>query len=1392
MLCCWWWRSSSWSSTSAAAWPRPCRNLPTTPLTKTRTTPPGAVPANPTTTSWRSPTRRPPGTPPPSNPHEKYAEDSQHGTATHHLVRCHRGVVDGLSLPRGLRPRRRLADEGIRPEQHRTPRPDQHNRPGLGRQRSLAPDRRRRHLRGVPALVRLAVLRPVPATPAGSRGAHFPGGRLRIPRQGGQPPVARPLGLGHLGRVVRRGLRRRRRTGPDHHGTAAERQRRPRGRPLCLVQRLRRARRTRRRRILPPARSRVPGAEDRRRGTPPGAGLVRPAAARAAAAHGRLGGEPPAPQRRGLDHRRRGRRRRRRSPGMEFRPQGGRRPCLHVAGCIPPARQRRHLRCRLPCGSSVHAGSRVQSHRLQRLVLGLHPGPDEHCGLHRAAAGPGVPGLDVLGVPAPGERSAYPGGAQLPSRDRRQSAGTEGLTSQMRPFPAGPSTRSALYLLGLLAALKALSLVLMAQAVASMLAGLAAHDPAWADQLVLGAAGAVLRSLTVWGQSVASRRAALGVKEELRSQLLEQALRNGTRSAGPADGGLAVLATRGLDALDNYYTQFLPALVNCAAIPLLLGARILFADWISAVVIVLTVPLVPLFMILIGRYTEHRVRDAQAALSRLSGHMLELAKGLPVLVGLGRATAQRKALEDISEEYRGKTMGTLRTAFLSALALELIATISVAVVAVFIGVRLVHGDMPLEAGLLALILAPDCYLPLRELGTAHHASDDGRVALTEAAAVTGAPEAAPLPAAKAGRPGAPLEVTGLTVRYAGRGGTAVGPLTFTAPQDRITALDGPSGSGKSTILGVLAGTIGAGNGTSISGSIRGLDRGAIAWVPQHPVMVAGTVLDEVLLYLTRDPGHGPDRFAAEEAARGCLERAGAGHLAAKHQAELSPGELRRVALARGLARIDAGASILLLDEPTAHLDDASAAVVEDAIRRLRGQVTVILVAHNHRTRQLADQLVTVARPGQAVEPQAPPHAPAAYVGAGNPPSEDPASLDTVSNASGTDTSAPTRTASGAAGPLAAIFAVALSGLSGWLIIRASEQPPILYLLTAIVGVRFFGIGRAVLRYWERLLLHDAVFAALTRLRGRLWESLSRRALSLRRLLQGGNVLGTVIDDVDTVRELLPRVVLPPVTAIAVAAAAVAGIGLLLPAALPAVAAAALLSIVLAPALALVADRMSAGTEQRLRSRVLRDVAAALDARAELNANGVSAPVLGAIGRADRSATAASQRSAWAEGLGQSLTVLACAGAALASAVLAAPLALSGAVEPATVAVVVLVQLALVDPYAAITTAVRQYPALRAVMRRISAAGVLEAGANNDPDGEAAAGGLVSVASRSGGRPGIELVDLAAAWPGGGNVFSGLTAEAGPGRWLAVTGASGSGKSTLLATVLGFLPAAGGT
>ncbi|MFF2840434.1 thiol reductant ABC exporter subunit CydD [Paenarthrobacter sp. NPDC057981] len=978
----------------------------------------------------------------------------------------------------------------------------------------------------------------------------------------------------------------------------------------------------------------------------------------------------------------------------------------------------------------------------------------------------------------------------------------------MKPvFPSGQATRPALYALGLMSALKALSLVLMAQAVAVMLAGLATGSSEWNSGLLWGAVGAVLRSLTVWGQGIAARHAALGVKEELRARLLRRSLDDGGPSSveGMNDGGLAILATRGLDALDDYYTQYLPALVNCATVPLLIGARILFADWVSAVVIVLTVPLVPLFMVLIGRHTEDSVRDAQTTLRKLSGHILELAKGLPVLVGLGRASEQRAALEEISEQYRSRTMGTLRTAFLSALALELIATISVAVVAVFIGVRLVAGDMALEAGLLALILAPDCYLPLRELGTAHHASDDGRAALETTNAVLEAPQQQPLPDA-AGTGDGEVVVTGLTVTYRGRSAPAVGPLAFIAPKGSITALDGHSGAGKSTVLGVLAGLIGQGPGATVAGRVTGAGPGTVAWVPQHPVMACETVQQEIELYLQ---GYDED---VELAAARVLRNASAGHLAGKHPAELSPGELRRVALARGLARVEAGATLLLLDEPTAHLDDASAEAVRRAIESLRGRATVILVAHDAATRALADHLVQLGRPGQTPGPVTAPAGrragaveqsaakawdaatgnDAQAVGEGRPDSSaGNSSVGSLKRLVGV--LKPVRwkfAAAGIVAVLAALFAVALSGLSGWLIIRASEQPPILYLLGAIVGVRFFGIGRAVLRYCERLLTHNAVFAAMTRLRGVLWATLSHRALSLRRLLQGGNVLGSIVDDVDTLRDLLPRVALPPVTAIAVGGAAILATGIVLPAALPAVLLTFVLGLAVAPLLAVLADRNAAKAGQHLHAEVLRGIAAALDARAELHANNVGEPLISSLAAKDQAATLSAKRSAWAEGLGQAVVVLGCCLSALWAGALSAPAVLDGGVPPELVAVIVLMHLALVEPFAGMVSAVRQAPALADVLNKVAASGALDAGDGSGTQ-EEHDDSTRHLPDRP-GRQGLELSGAAAAWPGGPTVFAGVDAVAEPGRWLAVTGPSGAGKSTLLSVLLGFLPLSEGT
>jgi ATP-binding cassette subfamily C protein CydCD len=226
-----------------------------------------------------------------------------------------------------------------------------------------------------------------------------------------------------------------------------------------------------------------------------------------------------------------------------------------------------------------------------------------------------------------------------------------------------------------------------------------------------------------------------------------------------------------------------------------------------------------------------------------------------------------------------------------------------------------------------------------------------------------------------------------------------------------------------------------------------------------------------------------------------------------------------------------------------------------------------------------------------------------------------------------------------------------------------------------------------------------------------------------------------------------------------------------------------LSLLLAPAIALWGDRKSATAEQLLRSGVLRRVAAALDARAELHANGAASRVLDDLRAQDRNATAASQRSAWADGLGQAITTAACASAALGAAWLAAPAVLAGRLAPETAAVVVLLLLALVEPFAAMTTAVRQFPALRTVLQRVAESGALDEGRQED--------GLQAVPARPGRLPGVELEGLSAAWPGGAPVFSGVDAVAQPGRWLAVTGPSGSGKSTLLSVLLGFLPVAAG-
>jgi len=399
------------------------------------------------------------------------------------------------------------------------------------------------------------------------------------------------------------------------------------------------------------------------------------------------------------------------------------------------------------------------------------------------------------------------------------------------------------------------------------------------------------------------------------------------------------------------------------------GLRILSGDWLSALTIALTLPLIPVFAILVGLSTKAKMERRWRTLALLAGHFLDVVTGLMTLKVFGRARAQIETIRAVTDRYRRATMSTLRVAFLSALVLELLATISVALVAVSIGLRLVNGEIGLRTALLVLILAPEAYLPLRQVGAQYHASVEG---LTAAERIFEVVET-PLPASGV-RTDVPdlaratIRLDGVTVRYGDR--PAVEDVSLTVHPGEVVALTGPSGAGKSTLLAVLLGFVRPSAGrvlvdwTDLAAFDPDAWRARIAWVPQRPYLFADTVAGNIRL------GR-PDATDAEvrEAARaaGALEFVEALPLGfatplGEDGAGLSAGQRQRVALARAFLR---DAPLLLLDEPTSNLDAESEAAVVEAVRRLAAGRTVILVAHRPALAALADRTVWISPLGVA-------------------------------------------------------------------------------------------------------------------------------------------------------------------------------------------------------------------------------------------------------------------------------------------------------------------------------------------------------------------------------------------------------------------------------------------
>ncbi|MBT2382827.1 thiol reductant ABC exporter subunit CydD [Streptomyces sp. ISL-11] len=959
--------------------------------------------------------------------------------------------------------------------------------------------------------------------------------------------------------------------------------------------------------------------------------------------------------------------------------------------------------------------------------------------------------------------------------------------------------------------------IAQAMLIAEVVTGAFQHGRTAGDlgpQLALLAAVAAGRAAVSWLTELAAHRASAAVKSELRDRLLTRAT-----LLGPAwldsrrTGELTTLATRGIDALDDYFARYLPQLGLAVVVPVAVLARILTADWISALVIVLTLPLIPLFMVLIGWATQSRMDQQWRLLSRLSGHFLDVVAGLPTLKVFGRAKAQAESIRAITADYRRATLRTLRLAFLSSFALELLATLSVALVAVGIGMRLVHGELDLRTGLMVLVLAPEAYLPLRQVGAQYHAAAEGLAAADEVFTVL---ETEPAPAGARPAPdarSAALTVDRLVVRHAGRAEPSLPQTSFEVRPGETVALVGPSGAGKSTLLDVLLGFARPAGGrvfvggTDLSSLSPESWRDQVAWVPQRPRLLAGTVAENVRLAR-------PD--ATDAQVREALRAAGAlDFVSMLHHgtdtrlgedgAGLSAGQRQRLALARAFL---ADRPVLLLDEPTANLDGETEAAVVEAVRRLAEGRTVLLVVHRPALLAVADRVVrlpgaagggggAVASPAPvaAVASDASGFAPAGSAALGAPEESDaPAALDTAPDAARRK---PPRSSALARvraegrpwrfalalllGSLALGSAVGLLAVSGWLISRASQQPPVLYLMVAVTATRAFGIGRAVFRYAERLVSHDAALRTLAGLRVAVYRRLERLAPAGLRDTRRGDLLSRLVADVDALQDYFLRWLLPVGSAVVVGAASVGFTAWLLPEAGLVTALGLLVAGVAVPALSGAVARRAERRLAPARGEVSAQVVDLLGGTAELTVAGALPSRLQRVRRADGALTGIARRGSAATALGSGLSALAC-GLTVAAAAWAGVAAVrDGRLDGLWLAVVVLTPLAAFEAVAGLPLAVQYRQRVRRSAERVYE--VLDAPV---PVTEGTAAAPASPFP-------VRLDGVTARYPGRREAaLEDFTLELAAGRRVAVVGQSGAGKTTLAQVLLRFLDAASGT
>ena len=865
------------------------------------------------------------------------------------------------------------------------------------------------------------------------------------------------------------------------------------------------------------------------------------------------------------------------------------------------------------------------------------------------------------------------------------------------------------------------------------------------------------RAVVQWIGDRCASTAAVDVGTHLRATLTRAVVERGTDSSS---GAVTALLTRGVAAAEPYLTRYLPALVLASVLPPLTVVAIATQDVTSAVIVLATLPLVPVFGALVGLATRDRANEQWRAMESLSSHFLDVMRGLPTLVAFRRAKAQSGTIGRITDRYRRASLRTLRLAFASSAVLELVATLSVALVAVTVGVRLAAGGLDLHTALVVLLMAPEAYWPLRRVGMEFHAASEGVATFEKVSALTetsGQEAAVGTPT-----PGADLVVEDLTMLYPGRSTPALEHLTAWIPARGVTVVTGPSGCGKSTLLSVIAGLV-----TPSSGQLHVGDavpagpewQAEVAWLPQRPHFLAGSVRENLRLAC-------PDasdeqlwqalrRVALEE--RVVATAAGLDTPVGEDGRHFSAGERARLALAR---LILADRPWVLVDEPTAHLDVLTEQVIADAIVELAETRAVVLVAHDPVMERLADHRLHLEPPARVPAPRRASAEPRAAVSPSSGPDElAPPAKQSFWNS--------TLIAS-----LASASGVALTATAGWLIVQASTRPAVLTLLVAIVGVRTFGLARPVLRYAERLRSHDAALRLLARRRVEVYDALVPLvpgAIGRQR----GDVLASVVDDVDSVVDRELRVRMPSRSFVLVCLAAAAFATWALPWAGLAVAGlsggSALVAFLLARAGAAPAERASVAHRAELSDAVVE----ILQVRPELVIwQRVDRAVDTVVG-ASRNLGAATRRAgAWAASARAIL--LATAGAAIALvAALADPAVRSGSLSAPMAALLVLLPLALLD----VALPLADAGALSA--RTDAAAARLDELTSTAPAVEDRPDGTVPTSHR------IDLDHVDAGWSDS-TALQDVSLNLEPGSRLGVVGRSGSGKSTLAALLLRFL------